>query len=483
VRETLRRAIENPGKRPVLAERDGLIGLAKLISQEEFIADRLMSMIGTPPWGRRKDLEAVVKEAEADVGMSLATQQRAAVLMALSHRVSIMTGGPGVGKTATTRVILSALKAIKCRVVLAAPTGKAAKRASEATGHPASTIHRLLGMVGKPSDDGADEPKPEHIDADVVVIDEMSMTDVPLMTQIVAAIGRKTALLMIGDVDQLPSVGPGRVLQDLIDSGRIPVTRLTEVFRQAAGSYIITNAHRINTGQMPVAGGPESDFFVLDDRNVGALREATDLSAGDVAKVAANLVLDLVCDRLPSKYGFDPVRDIQVLTPMRKGDAGVQALNEALQRRLLPEGLPFVARGFNRFHVGDKVIQTRNNYDLDIFNGDMGIVLKVDPEEDEVVVEIDGRQVLLEGSALDDLQLAYALTVHKVQGSQFPAIVFPMLTQHWMMLKRNLIYTGVTRAQKLAVLVGQSKAIAAAVRTKDSSLRLTRLEHLLKAAS
>jgi exodeoxyribonuclease V alpha subunit len=288
---------------------------------------------------------------------------------------------------------------------------------------------------------------------------------------------------MIGDVDQLPSVGPGRVLQDLIDSGRIPVTRLTEVFRQAAGSYIITNAHRINTGQMPVAGGPESDFFVLDDRNVGALREATDLSAGDVAKVAANLVLDLVCDRLPSKYGFDPVRDIQVLTPMRKGDAGVQALNEALQRRLLPEGLPFVARGFNRFHVGDKVIQTRNNYDLDIFNGDMGIVLKVDPEEDEVVVEIDGRQVLLEGSALDDLQLAYALTVHKAQGGQAPAVVIPMLTQHWMMLKRNLIYTGVTRAQKLAVLVGQSKAIAAAVRTKDSSLRLTRLEHLLKAAA
>lgn len=436
---------------------------------EERTARTLLAMAREPvPW--RIDPEKAIAEAEAALNFTLAPQQREGVRMMLTHRVSVLTGGPGVGKTTVLNVLIWILRRHGVEVHLAAPTGKAAQRAAEVTGIPASTVHRLLKLRGP-------GVEPEEIDEGVVIIDEASMIDTYLMHQIVKAVSG-VPLILVGDVDQLPSVGPGQVLSDIIASGQVPVTRLTEVFRQAAGSLIIRNAHRINRGMMPEPGRPDDDFFFLDVPDRAA--DGTPVEPSVVGERIAQTVCDLVADRLPARFGFDPVRDIMVLSPMNITTTGVGNLNALLQRRLNPDPPRAVTRFGVRFGVGDKVIQTRNNYALEIFNGDVGIVRDINEEESEITVDFSGALVRIPFDEMDALRLAYAITIHKSQGSQAEAVVIPVTTQHYTMLQRNLYYTGVTRAKKLVVMVGQKKALAMAVKRDPASARVTRLRDLLE---
>jgi exodeoxyribonuclease V alpha subunit len=463
-----------------LVQHEDAVYFRWLAAAEEFVCERLLEKAGLrAPWGEPAGgADALLAKIEGRVGMHLANKQRQAALMALRSRVCVISGGPGVGKTATTNVILAAMRAMDLTVALAAPTGKAAQRASEATGQQARTIHRLLGLKGGDSSDIS------PVQADVLLIDEMSMVDIPLMRHVMRGLKRRTALILVGDVDQLPSVGPGNVLGDIMRSGTIPVVMLDEVFRQAAGSLIIRNAHSINRGQYPEVGTPTDDFFMLTEKNTQAIRAAMSIEdeeaiPASVAEACATVIRDLVTRRLPAKFGFDPVRDIQVLSPMNKGGCGVGNLNLLLQEAVNPTPSAAVKRYGSRFGVGDKVLQTRNNYDLEIYNGDMGIVEGVNDESSTLTVQFDNRLVGVPYDDLDDMRLAYAMTIHKSQGSQAPVVIIPMVTQHWAMLQRNLIYTGVTRARKLVVLVGQSRAIAAAVRRRDAAQRITRLRQLL----
>ncbi len=399
--------------------------------------------------------------------IKLADQQQAAVRMALTEKVSILTGGPGTGKTTITRSIIHLLLAKRCSVLLCAPTGRAAKRLSEATGLEAKTIHRLLEV--KPAEGfrfARDQENP--LDADIVIVDETSMVDILLMNHLLKAVEAGSHLLLVGDVDQLPSVGAGNVLRDLIASEMIPVTRLDTIFRQAEDSYIIVNAHRINRGEMPVCNGPARDFFLF---------------AADDAERAADLVLDIVAQRIPAKFGYDADRDIQVLSPMHRGAAGVGELNRRLQETLNPPDARKAqsVHGARVFRVGDRVMQIRNDYDRQVFNGDMGRVTALDLEEHTLTVNFDGALVGYEFTQLDELVHAYAVSIHKSQGSEFPVVVIPILTQHYMMLQRNLLYTGVTRAAKLVVLVGNPRAIAIAVHNDKIAQRNTRLTERLLA--
>jgi exodeoxyribonuclease V alpha subunit len=397
----------------------------------------------------------------------LAEQQQAAARMALTEKVSILTGGPGTGKTTITRSIIQLLRAKRCSVLLCAPTGRAAKRLSEATGMEAKTIHRLLEV--KPAQGfqfARDQDNP--LDADMIIVDETSMVDILLMNHLLKAVEAGSHLLLVGDVDQLPSVGAGNVLRDLIASDVIPVTRLDTIFRQAEDSFIIVNAHRINRGEMPVCNGPARDFFLFRE---------------DDPECAANLILDIVAQRIPAKFGYDADRDIQVLSPMHRGAAGVSALNQRLQERLNPPDVRKAesTHGSRVFRVGDRVMQIRNDYDRQVFNGDMGRVVALDLEEHTLTVNFDGALVGYEFTQLDELVHAYAVSIHKSQGSEFPVVVIPILTQHYMMLQRNLLYTGVTRAQSLVVLVGNHRAVAIAVHNDKIAQRNTRLAERLLA--
>ena len=423
-----------------------------------------------------RDRLAAFRDVEWDKGFDwlsernpihLAEQQQAAVRMALTEKVSILTGGPGTGKTTITRSIIQLLLAKRCSVLLCAPTGRAAKRLSEATGLEAKTIHRLLEV--KPAEGfrfARDQDNP--LDADMVIVDEMSMVDILLMNHLLKAVEAGSHLLLVGDVDQLPSVGAGNVLRDLIASDVIPVTRLDTIFRQAEDSFIIVNAHRINRGEMPVCNGPARDFFLF---------------TADDAERAADLVLDVVAQRIPAKFGYDADRDIQVLSPMHRGAAGVGELNRRLQETLNPPDARKAqsAHGSRVFRVGDRVMQIRNDYDRQVFNGDMGRVTALDLEEHTLTVNFEGASVGFEFTQLDELVHAYAVSIHKSQGSEFPVVVIPILTQHYMMLQRNLLYTGVTRAAKLVVLVGNRRAIAIAVHNDKIAQRNTRLTERLLA--
>lgn len=471
-----------------MAQEVAAIFLTALARCEESIATTLCRMLGKEPvWAGHFTLDAAIAWGEKHRGMQLAPEQRSAVMMGLTQRVSVLTGGPGCGKTATLNVLLAILQRAQVRVALAAPTGKAAQTASEATGIAASTVHRLLGLRGGGGADLGNE-----IDADILVLDESSMLDVPLMFQVCKALPDHCALLLVGDFDQLSSVGPGQVLRDIIASRIVPVTRLTQVFRQAQGSLIITNAHRINAGQLPRHGNANEDFFIIDETRSPSIAKAlinADSAAipAAVAEACACEIVSLVKERIPAKYGFDSVDDIQVLAPMVKGICGVNALNLRLQEALNPDGanprnplgVSMVKFG-TRFSVGDRIIQCRNNYDLGIFNGDSGRVLQLLSEEEEIVVEFGGNVVAIPFDDLDDLRLDYSRTIHKSQGSQVPVVIIPMVTQHWLMLQRNLLYTGITRAKKLVILVGVRRAIEQAVRTVSSTQRVTRLSGLLK---
>lgn len=452
---------------------NGIVYLGVIARCEEGVAQTLLSKgRSKAPW--KIDIEKAIASAQEELGFTLAKQQYEGVKMMLSYSASVLTGGPGTGKTSTLNTLLHIFKKHKIPVHLAAPTGKAAQRAAEVTGMSASTIHRLLGIKGPGS-------SPTEIEDGVLVIDESSMIDIYLMNHIAKAI-KKVPIILVGDVDQLPSVGPGQVLADVINSGAVPVTRLTEVFRQAQGSLIIRNAHRINHGQMPEKGARTDDFFFLTspskDENGVALEPSV------IGGQILDTITDLVSTRLPKAYGFDPIKDIMVLSPMNISATGVASLNSRLQGCLNAQPVKSINKMGTRFGVGDKVIQTRNNYDLDIFNGDLGFILDIDQEDEQkVFVDFSGRIVGIPLDDMDAVRLAYAMTIHKSQGSQADAVVIPVTTQHYTMLQRNLFYTGVTRAKKLVVLVGQEKAMAMAVRNKDATNRITRLKILLESGN
>lgn len=401
--------------------------------------------------------------------IELTVRQQEAVKTALTAKVSILTGGPGTGKTTTVRALIQLLKAKKHTFKLAAPTGRAAKRLSEATGEPAQTLHRLLEF--KPYEGNKflrDRDNP--LDADLIIVDELSMIDILLMNALLKAIDITSHLLFVGDPDQLPSVGAGNVLKDLIASSVMPVVSLDVIFRQAETSLIVTNAHRINRGEMPAFTPTAEDFFFFDESE---------------PEEAAARVVELIKERIPNKFRLDPLEDIQVLSPMHRGQIGVGELNLRLQAALNPPaaGKREWRHGSRVFRVGDKVLQTRNNYAKEVFNGDLGRIISIDLEEQTLAVGIDGRRIDYEFSELDELVHAFALSVHKAQGSEYRAVVIPILTQHYMLLQRNLLYTGVTRARELVVLVGTKKAIAIAVHNNKIAQRNSRLAERLAARS
>jgi exodeoxyribonuclease V alpha subunit len=419
-------------------------------------------------------------------GCQLAPEQAAAVRLALTERVAVLTGGPGCGKSFAVRAIVTLARAKQARVILAAPTGRAAKRLSELAGMPAQTLHRLLEL--RPGGDAAfGQERP--LNADLVVVDEASMLDLLLANKLVKAVPTGAHLLLVGDVDQLPSVGPGEVLRDLLQSGRqlgppapgppgqggapadvIPRVRLTRVFRQAQESGVITNAHRINAGQPPVTRGL-ADFFLFPE---------------DDPEKAADLTVDIVTSRLPLRFGLDPRRDIQVLCPMHRGPAGSAALNERLQQALTPgaPGQPERRFAGRTYRLGDKVMQVRNDYEKGVFNGSVGVVTAVSPEEGELRVLMDEDEEVRYGfDELDELTHAYALTVHRSQGSEYSCVVVPLTPNAWLMLQRNLLYTAVSRARHLVVLVGSRRALAKAIRTTGAGHRYTALDERLRRRS
>jgi exodeoxyribonuclease V alpha subunit len=434
---------------------------------EQAIASRLAERAsGPPPWPEI-DLDKAVPWVESRTGKTLATSQREALKLVLGSKMAVVTGGPGVGKTTLLDTILRLLVAKGVKVLLTAPTGRAAKRMTEQTGLEAKTIHRLLEIDPKHGGFSRNEENP--LDCDLLVVDETSMVDVPLMNALTKAVPSHAGLLLVGDVDQLPSVGPGQVLADIIGSERIPVARLTEVFRQAAESRIVVNAHRINHGQMPDApkAGEESDFYFIGinepEQGVGK-------------------IIEMVKERMPKRFGLDPLKDIQVLCPMNRGVLGARNLNIELQQVLNPNPPATVERFGWRFSPGDRVMETQNDYDREVFNGDLGMVVRIDDEEGALIASFDGREVSYPFGELDTLVPAYATTIHKSQGSEYPAVIIPVVTQHYTMLARNLMYTGVTRGKRLVVLVGQRKAVAMAVRGGNMKRRWTKLQEWLAAS-
>lgn len=438
--------------------------LKGLYLAEQAIANRLLSLSrGALPWPAI-EVDKAVEWVEGKTGKTLAPSQRQAIAAVLAAKVAVITGGPGVGKTTLLDTILRILAAKGVQILLAAPTGRAAKRMSEQTGLEAKTIHRLLEI--DPANGGFKKGQDEPLDCDLLVLDEASMADVPLMNAITKAVPQRAGLLIVGDVDQLPSVGPGRVLADIIASGAITTARLTEVFRQAAQSQIVTNAHRINSGQMPEwpKRGEESDFFFVE---------------ADSPEDGAAKVIAIVKERIPKRFGLDPVRDIQVLCPMQRGAMGARTLNADLQRALNPNPRAAIDKFGLLFQTGDKVMQMENDYDKEVFNGDLGTIARIDHEEGVLIASFDKREVEYAFGELDALVPAYATTIHKSQGSEYPAVVITLATQHYTMLARNLLYTAVTRGKRLVIVVGQKKALAIAVRMSDARRRWTKLDEWL----
>ncbi|NNL41892.1 MAG: ATP-dependent RecD-like DNA helicase [Desulfobacterales bacterium] len=449
-----------------IKENNKAVYLTKFHLCETYISDRLKSLVLSCKSIRNVDTEKAIDWVQKQLSITLAKNQVSAICSCLKEKVIVITGGPGTGKTTIINAILKIFSMLKVRTLLTAPTGRAAKRMSETTGYEARTIHRLLEFSFAKGGFQKTEERP--LGCDLIVVDEASMIDTVLMYHLLKAVPLSAILILVGDVNQLPSVGAGNILKDIIESNAVTVTWLNEIFRQAKKSQIIVNAHKINRGIIPSLGtsqlrSQENDFYLIQQEDPDRVVE---------------IILELVKIRIPQRFGFDPVDDIQVLTPMHKGVAGAVNLNRELQKILNP-GQEGVMRGEQHYRVSDKVMQVRNNYDKEVFNGDIGRIAQIYPENQQLAISFDGREVTLDFSDLDEVVLAYAVSVHKSQGSEFPVVIIPVLTQHYILLQRNLIYTAVTRGQKLVVMVGARKALAIGVKNDKTKKRFTYLSYRL----
>lgn len=469
LREALADAEQGGRITKVLLEQTVHYFLTPLYLAEKGIASQCRALLkGTPPWATLKSAEAIewVQKAQC---LQLSSSQIEAITLSLVQKVLIITGGPGVGKTTLIHCILRIISRSGARILLTAPTGRAAKRLAEATQHEAKTIHRLLEW--DPHQGQFKRTAQFPLQADLIVVDETSMVDVVLMNQLLRAIPLHACVLLIGDSDQLPSVGPGKVLSDLIESGQIPYVRLTEIFRQAASSHIVTNAHRIRQGLLPFRSPKKdqnrSDFYYIPCQEPLEIEEK---------------LLALVTRRIPQAFGFDPIQEIQVLTPSKRGSLGTVSLNALLQKTLNPKE-EHVLRFGTRYSLNDKIIQLVNNYDKEVFNGDLGTITALDLENHVLDIQFEERTVEYDFDELDEIQLAYATTIHKSQGSEYPAVVIPLCMQHFTLLERNLLYTAVTRGKKLVILLGQTKSLAIACKRHQAYQRTTHLKNFLVSTS
>lgn len=447
---------------------DRAVYLKPLHLAETNVARRLRTLINSPGQLFQIDIDKTIQWVQQAIGIELAEMQQEAIRKALTSKVLVLTGGPGTGKTTLLNGVIRILQKQGQRIVLASPTGRAARRLAEVTGREAKTIHRLLEY--SPREGGFKRNEENPLQADFVIIDEASMVDIILMNHLLKAIPQTATLMLVGDIDQLPSVGPGNVLRDIIASGKVETVRLTEVFRQAKESMIVVNAHRVNRGIFPIAKPPpggKADFYFV---------------ARDEPETALALVKELYAHKIPKALHLDPFDDIQVMTPMHRGLVGVANLNAELQMLVNPSGKEVIRAG-RCFRVNDKVMQMTNNYEKDVFNGDIGRVIGIEPEEQKLTVKYEDRMVDYEWSELDELVLAYAISIHKSQGSEYPAVVVPILPQHYIMLQRNLLYTAITRAKRLVILVGSSRAIAMAIKNSRVQHRYTALATRLATAS
>jgi exodeoxyribonuclease V alpha subunit len=461
--------IEGEIKRLVQAQtlvlKEGSLWLGAFWSYEQGIAKDVQRLLANPQAIRPIDAPKAAEWVQGQLQIQFADQQKMAVIAALTDKVHIITGGPGTGKSTITNAIIAITSKLTEKILLAAPTGRAAKRLSQITRRHALTIHAMLEMDFESG--GFKRGKDNQLDCDLLIIDEASMIDTPLLFYLLRSIPSRARVLFVGDIDQLPSVGPGTVLRDLIASSLIGVTRLTEIFRQAKGSKIITNAHRINHGEFPEIHTPEkSDFHFIEAETPEGIQE---------------IILRLVSKEIPALWKFDPIDDIQVLSPMKRGAVGVELLNDALQTLLNPSASPLLRAG-RRLSVGDKVMQIKNNYDKKISNGDVGRIQKIDTYEQVLTISFDDRAIEYDFSDLDEIVLAYATSIHKFQGSECPCVVIPVHTSHFKLLHRNLLYTGVTRGKRQVYLVGTKKAIAIAVHNDQVQKRYTGLISALKEA-
>ncbi len=442
----------------VLDNDDQHVYLKALWDAETGAAELLSRLMRTRANDVPIKTEKAVEWVEKHNGIALSPEQRDAIRTAIHSKVMVITGGPGTGKTTVLNSLLTIFEKKDVRILLAAPTGRAAKRMESATGKPARTLHRLLEF--SPKLGGFLRNEDNKLSADLIVLDECSMVDIELLHHFLKAVPVRARVVFVGDVDQLPSVGPGNALMDLIASQAIPTVWLKTVFRQAEASGIVANAHRINSGQYPEFN--DKDFFFVERKEPAQALET---------------IIELVASRIPKKWNLDPLRDIQVLAPMHRGDVGVSGLNEALQNALNPDGAPLPRQ---KFRKGDKVMQMRNNYDRDVYNGDVGVITVVDEETREVEVAFEDRAAIYPFDELDELALAYASTVHKAQGSEYPAVVMPIVSQHYVMLQRSVLYTGITRARQLVVVVGEHRALRAAIANTRVTRRNARLAERLK---
>ncbi|MDD4362878.1 MAG: ATP-dependent RecD-like DNA helicase [Atribacterota bacterium] len=445
--------------------QDNQVWLPIYFYAEKEVSQKIADLIHHPQQLSQINIEEKIKELEKNYKISFAPEQKKAIQEVLLHRVLILTGGPGTGKTTTTIGLIELFEDLGLKIVLAAPTGRAAKKISEATGRNAKTIHRLLSYNPKKRGFTKDEQNP--IKTDVIILDEVSMIDIVLMHQLLKAVRKGTFLILIGDIDQLPSVGPGNILKDMINSETIPVIRLTHIFRQKENSLIVVNAHLVNQGKFPMLNGKrERDFYFIKEED---------------PEQAAKKIVHLCTSRLARNYQLNPISDIQILTPMYKGAIGADQLNQLMRNQLNPTGKS-VKYGHQQYKLNDKVMQIRNNYDKEVFNGDIGNIKEIDFEEQLVKVQFYNRLIEYDFSELNELVLAYAITVHKSQGSEYPVVVIPMLTQHFLLLQRNLLYTAITRAKKMVVIVGTSKALWIAIKNNKTIKRNTFLKERLQQA-
>jgi len=454
---------DDPGSADGAADRKAVY-LARYYLCETGVARHLKALLATPKAVRRIDADRAVVWVQDRLAIALAEDQVRAVKGAAQHKALVITGGPGTGKTTIIHAILTIFSRLRIRIHLAAPTGRAAKRMSEVTGREAKTIHRMLEYSLQKG--GFQKNEDALLDCDLMIIDEASMIDTVLMYHLLKAVPPEATLILVGDVNQLPSVGAGNVLADIIQSGAAPVVELHEIFRQARESQIVVNAHRINSGLLPSLKSSKnriSDFYFIERED---------------PETVLTEIIQLVAERVPQTFRVDPFNDIQVLTPMHKGVVGAGNLNAALQQALNP-GDDGLVRGDRRLRVGDKVMQIRNNYEKEVFNGDMGRIDRIDPELRETVISFDGRPVAYDFTELDEIVLSYAVSVHKSQGSEYPVVIVPLLMQHYMLLQRNLLYTAVTRGRKLVILIGTKKALAVAVNNNKTRQRYTRLRERL----